>query len=89
MTKEEALFGVVVSRALSYAVNSNMYAREAELILANSNTNSVEFYTKWLVNNGHDVDLEIVEENGLRRVNTLTVDGRAMVKNGVYAYSAR
>ena len=70
MTKEEALTSHVIYRL-------TLYACKADLA-------SVEFYTKWLVDNGHLVKLEVVEENGARRVLTLAVDGREIVRNGVY-----
>ena len=84
MTKEEALTSHVIYRVFICAVNSNFAARELDSDRANSHTQSAEFYAKWLANHGHDVELEIAEENSLRHVVTLTVDGRKIVKNGVY-----
>lgn len=85
MTKTEALTSHVISRVVMYAVKSTHAARDRSVDLANSHTRSAEFYADWLVCHGHDVELEIAEGNGLRWVQTLTVDGRRVVQNGVYA----
>lgn len=85
MTKEEALVSIAIGRALTYAIKSNQYARKADPITASSCTESVEFYTKWLVDHGHKVELEVAGENGARRVLTLVVDGKVLVRGGVYA----
>lgn len=87
MTKHEAQVAHCTTTLAMEAIKSNQYAtylpdRAAKAVQA------AEAYAKWLNENGRTVEMEIIEENGQRRILTVTINGQTCVKNGFYV-SAR
>lgn len=76
MTKLEAQITHATSQLVLMAVKSNLDDPH--------HTNLAERYANWLNENGRTVQLEIVEQNGQRRVLTCTIDGKTWVRNGAF-----
>ena len=83
MTQHEAQVGHCTGRLTLAAINTNLYAKSYPNLAAKA-AEEVDAYAKWLKENGQTVELEITEENGQRRILTVTINGRTCVKNGAY-----
>lgn len=71
------------SKLVLEATNSNLYAKSYPARAAKA-VETAETCAKWLNANGRTVQLEIVEQNGQRRVLTCTIDGQTWVRNGAF-----
>lgn len=83
MTKHEAQVAHVSSTLCLNAIKSNQYAQSYPSKAAKA-VEAAEAYAEWLNANGHTALLEIVEENGQRKVLACTLDGKTWVKNGAF-----
>ena len=83
MTKHEAQVSHYSSTLLQEALKSTRYAESYPARAAKA-VEAAETYANWLNANGRPVQLEIVEENGQRKVRTCTIDGKTWVRNGAF-----
>lgn len=86
MTKLDGQISLSKSRLATAAVKTNLQAKDYPYLAAKAYKDA-EFYANWLNENGQQVEMDTVEENGLRRVLNLTVNGAVYLKNGAYAYT--
>lgn len=83
MTKHEAQVAHVGSTLLQEALKSNQYAKSYPDRAAKA-VETAEAYANWLNANGRPVQLEIVEENGQRRILTCTIGVETWIRNGAF-----